>query len=183
MLCYIYLVDCYGPAGDGHGTHVASIAVGRNVGVAKEANVVAVRVLDCEVIDKLLTPLSICEEALLDHLTRRTSSCIVPAPDSQRIQSSLTAVLNQRTGLATTTQTSKQVCALPPSARSRKRLRPEPCCLRRGQGQSQISLQGWTGWPATPSRLLWPPSPWACPLGRWAAAAPVFVTQGLHKGC
>ena len=37
------------PAGDGHGTHVASIAVGRNVGVAKEANVVAVRVLDCEV--------------------------------------------------------------------------------------------------------------------------------------
>lgn len=39
-----------GPAGDGHGTHVASIAVGRNVGVAKEANVVAVRVLDCQVI-------------------------------------------------------------------------------------------------------------------------------------
>jgi len=37
------------PAGDGHGTHVASIAVGKNVGVAKEANVVAVRVLDCEV--------------------------------------------------------------------------------------------------------------------------------------
>ncbi|CAL5228884.1 g12099 [Coccomyxa viridis] len=33
---------------DGHGTHVASIAVGRNVGVAKEASVVAVRVLDCE---------------------------------------------------------------------------------------------------------------------------------------
>jgi len=35
--------------GDGHGTHVAATAVGRNVGVAKEANVVAVRVLDCEV--------------------------------------------------------------------------------------------------------------------------------------
>lgn len=34
---------------DGHGTHVAATAVGRNVGVAKEANVVAVRVLDCEV--------------------------------------------------------------------------------------------------------------------------------------
>lgn len=34
--------------GDGHGTHVAATAVGRNVGVAKEANVVAVRVLDCE---------------------------------------------------------------------------------------------------------------------------------------
>ncbi|EIE20313.1 subtilisin-like protein [Coccomyxa subellipsoidea C-169] len=33
---------------DGHGTHVAATAVGRNVGVAKEANVVAVRVLDCE---------------------------------------------------------------------------------------------------------------------------------------
>jgi subtilisin family serine protease len=32
---------------DGHGTHVASIAAGRSVGVAKEADVVAVRVLDC----------------------------------------------------------------------------------------------------------------------------------------
>ena len=29
------------------GTHTAGIAVGRNVGVAKEANIVAVRVLDC----------------------------------------------------------------------------------------------------------------------------------------
>eukprot|EP01025_Chloroclados_australasicus_P029928 TRINITY_DN2991_c1_g1_i2.p1 TRINITY_DN2991_c1_g1~~TRINITY_DN2991_c1_g1_i2.p1 ORF type:complete len:590 (-),score=54.45 TRINITY_DN2991_c1_g1_i2:509-2245(-) len=33
---------------DGHGTHVASIAVGRGVGVAKQAEVVAVRVLDCQ---------------------------------------------------------------------------------------------------------------------------------------
>eukprot|EP00775_Hariotina_reticulata_P008443 gene8443-8627_t len=33
---------------DGHGTHVASTAAGRSVGVAKEANVVAVRVLDCD---------------------------------------------------------------------------------------------------------------------------------------
>eukprot|EP01025_Chloroclados_australasicus_P010900 TRINITY_DN1462_c0_g1_i10.p1 TRINITY_DN1462_c0_g1~~TRINITY_DN1462_c0_g1_i10.p1 ORF type:complete len:595 (-),score=75.87 TRINITY_DN1462_c0_g1_i10:958-2742(-) len=32
---------------DGHGTHIASIAVGRNVGIAKEAEVVGVRVLDC----------------------------------------------------------------------------------------------------------------------------------------
>lgn len=32
---------------DGHGTHVASTAVGRTVGVAKEAAVVAVRVLGC----------------------------------------------------------------------------------------------------------------------------------------
>lgn len=32
---------------DGHGTHVASIAAGRSVGVAKEANVIGVRVLDC----------------------------------------------------------------------------------------------------------------------------------------
>ena len=32
---------------DGHGTHVASTAVGRAVGVAKDANVVAVRILDC----------------------------------------------------------------------------------------------------------------------------------------
>lgn len=32
---------------DGHGTHVASVAAGRTVGVAKEATVVAVRVLDC----------------------------------------------------------------------------------------------------------------------------------------
>lgn len=39
---------------DGHGTHVAATAVGRNVGVAKEANVVAVRVLDCEVCTSLL---------------------------------------------------------------------------------------------------------------------------------
>ncbi len=38
---------------DGHGTHVAATAVGRNVGVAKEANVVAVRVLDCEVCTRL----------------------------------------------------------------------------------------------------------------------------------
>ena len=33
---------------DGHGTHVASVAAGRTVGVAKEANVVAVQVLDCD---------------------------------------------------------------------------------------------------------------------------------------
>ncbi len=32
---------------EGHGTHVASTAVGRTVGVAKEARIVAVRVLDC----------------------------------------------------------------------------------------------------------------------------------------
>eukprot|EP00803_Ostreobium_quekettii_P009833 evm.model.scf_1839.3 EVM.evm.TU.scf_1839.3 scf_1839:10638-19103(+) len=33
---------------DGHGTHVASTAVGRMVGIAKQADVVAVRVLDCQ---------------------------------------------------------------------------------------------------------------------------------------
>lgn len=33
---------------DGHGTHVSSTAVGRAVGVAKEAKVVAVRVLNCQ---------------------------------------------------------------------------------------------------------------------------------------
>lgn len=32
---------------DGHGTHVASTSIGRSVGVAKQAKVVAVRVLDC----------------------------------------------------------------------------------------------------------------------------------------
>lgn len=32
---------------DGHGTHVASTAIGRRVGVAKRARVVALRVLDC----------------------------------------------------------------------------------------------------------------------------------------
>ncbi|KAL0055148.1 hypothetical protein WJX82_007705 [Trebouxia sp. C0006] len=32
---------------DGHGTHIGSTAVGRTVGVAKEASMVAVRVLDC----------------------------------------------------------------------------------------------------------------------------------------
>ena len=32
---------------DGHGTHIASTAVGRTVGVAKHAQVVGVRVLDC----------------------------------------------------------------------------------------------------------------------------------------
>jgi subtilisin family serine protease len=34
---------------DGHGTTVGGIALGRNVGVAKEASLVAVRVLDCQV--------------------------------------------------------------------------------------------------------------------------------------
>lgn len=32
---------------NGHGTHVAGIAAGRNVGVAKSASVHAVKVLDC----------------------------------------------------------------------------------------------------------------------------------------
>ena len=32
---------------NGHGTLVASTAIGRTVGLAKEAEVVAVRVLDC----------------------------------------------------------------------------------------------------------------------------------------
>ncbi|MEX0280663.1 MAG: S8 family serine peptidase, partial [Arenibacterium sp.] len=36
-------VDC-----DGHGTHVAGTAVGANVGVAPAADVIAVRVLDCD---------------------------------------------------------------------------------------------------------------------------------------
>ncbi|KAK9820620.1 hypothetical protein WJX72_012381 [[Myrmecia] bisecta] len=36
------------PDCDGHGTHVASTAVGRMTGAAKEAKVVAVRVLDCD---------------------------------------------------------------------------------------------------------------------------------------
>ena len=39
---------------DGHGTHVASIAMGHLVGVAKEASAVAVRVLDCNVSSLLL---------------------------------------------------------------------------------------------------------------------------------
>ena len=33
---------------NGHGTHISSTAVGRSVGVAKEANVVSVKVLNCE---------------------------------------------------------------------------------------------------------------------------------------
>ena len=33
---------------DGHGTHVASTVIGRSVGIAKQAHVIAVRVLDCE---------------------------------------------------------------------------------------------------------------------------------------
>jgi subtilisin family serine protease len=33
---------------DGHGTHVASVGAGRTVGVAKEASVVAVKVLGCQ---------------------------------------------------------------------------------------------------------------------------------------
>ena len=48
-LCRIDFVDNSASAADceGHGTHVASTAVGRTVGVAKEAKIVAVRVLDC----------------------------------------------------------------------------------------------------------------------------------------
>ena len=53
---------------DGHGTHVASVAAGRTVGVAKEANVVAVKVLDCDgsgtistvTAGTVLLPLSAC---------------------------------------------------------------------------------------------------------------------------
>jgi len=40
---------------DGHGTHVASVAAGRTVGVAKEAKVVAVKVLDCDGIGTIST--------------------------------------------------------------------------------------------------------------------------------
>eukprot|EP00879_Flechtneria_rotunda_P001995 GHRR01002171.1.p1 GENE.GHRR01002171.1~~GHRR01002171.1.p1 ORF type:complete len:748 (+),score=234.78 GHRR01002171.1:134-2377(+) len=40
--------DGFGADCDGHGTHVASTAAGRSVGIAKEANVVAIRVLDCD---------------------------------------------------------------------------------------------------------------------------------------
>ncbi len=36
------------PDCDGHGTHVAAVAVGRTVGVAKAAALVAVRVLACD---------------------------------------------------------------------------------------------------------------------------------------
>jgi hypothetical protein len=61
-------------AGDGHGTHVASIAVGRNVGVAKEANVVAVRVLDCEVNPLMLRPGSL--ESFLRSSSHLTILCL-----------------------------------------------------------------------------------------------------------
>ena len=45
------IIDDTGNASDcdGHGTTVGGIALGRNVGVAKEASLVAVRVLDCQV--------------------------------------------------------------------------------------------------------------------------------------
>ena len=44
------IIDGTADAGDcdGHGTTVGGIALGRNVGVAKEASLVAVRVLDCQ---------------------------------------------------------------------------------------------------------------------------------------
>lgn len=50
LLCCRYdFVDDDGSAEDcdGHGTLVASIAIGRTVGLAKQAHVVSVRVLDC----------------------------------------------------------------------------------------------------------------------------------------
>ena len=63
---FLFLLSCLTPLGllahrtnvidgtadagdcDGHGTTVGGIALGRNVGVAKEASLVAVRVLDCQ---------------------------------------------------------------------------------------------------------------------------------------
>ena len=51
MSCYRYsFVDSTAEAADcdGHGTHVSATIAGRAVGVAKDAEVVAVKVLDCQ---------------------------------------------------------------------------------------------------------------------------------------
>ena len=47
---YDFVLDIDRSASDcnGHGTHVASTAIGRSVGVAKEASLISVRILDCE---------------------------------------------------------------------------------------------------------------------------------------
>ena len=49
-ICRYNFADLSGNASDcdGHGTHVSSTAAGRAVGLAKDAAVVAVRVLNCQ---------------------------------------------------------------------------------------------------------------------------------------
>ena len=50
MICRYNFVDSVEDASDcdGHGTHVSATVAGRTVGVAKEAKIVALKVLDCQ---------------------------------------------------------------------------------------------------------------------------------------
>ncbi|KAL3133536.1 hypothetical protein ABBQ38_007387 [Trebouxia sp. C0009 RCD-2024] len=83
---------------DGHGTHIASTAVGRVVGVAKEASLVAVRVLDCKGAGQVSDVVAGLEWVGLNHKLPAvvTMSLGVKAGQwSQTLQSAVTNLIQQ----------------------------------------------------------------------------------------
>jgi len=64
---------------DGHGTHIGSTAVGRTVGVAKEASMVAVRVLDCTGAGQVAIHHSLSMSQLASYSIPSCSSSVYPS--------------------------------------------------------------------------------------------------------
>ncbi|BDA51131.1 probable extracellular serine proteinase at C-terminar half [Coccomyxa sp. Obi] len=68
---------------DGHGTHVASTAVGRTVGVAKEASVVALRVLDCAGSGRISDVVAALDWLATNHVSPAIATLSLGVPEGQ----------------------------------------------------------------------------------------------------
>ncbi|CAL8466488.1 g6024 [Coccomyxa elongata] len=68
---------------DGHGTHVASTAVGRTVGVAKEASVVALRVLDCAGSGRISDVVAALDWLATNHVSPAVATLSLGVPEGQ----------------------------------------------------------------------------------------------------
>jgi subtilisin family serine protease len=62
---------------DGHGSHVAGTAAGRGVGVAKDANVVGVRILNCDGNGRVSDTIAALDWVAEDHSKNRTGPAVI----------------------------------------------------------------------------------------------------------
>ncbi|CAK0785055.1 hypothetical protein CVIRNUC_008260 [Coccomyxa viridis] len=83
---------------DGHGTHVASVAAGRMVGVAKEARVVAVKVLGCDGSGTISSIIAGLDWLMLNHVAPAVATMSLGVPVGQwsrALDSAVTSLIDQ----------------------------------------------------------------------------------------